>query len=212
MKTLTVNSFATALLAVAISSPFAGALLTSSAASGMAAQSAASAAQSDPFAPPTRAWEQGAIYRNTIPQNFETLILANTEAEKAIAQRVIDIYKIFENGPTNENLSGLISDEYIQHSIFLPNGRAPLAELFGFSAEQYPVKIDVHRIIVSGNYAFAHVNFRNLNDADPRDLGIAAVDMYRFDEETGILEEHWDVLQNVPSHSPNPNGMFLLAE
>lgn len=166
----------------------------------------------DPFAPPTRAWEQGAIYKNTIPKDFETLILANTDAEKEIAQKVIDIYKIFEEGPTNENLAPYISDEYIQHSIFLPNGRAPLAELFGFSAEQYPVSIDIHRIIVSGNYAFAHVNFRNLDFDDPRDLGIAAVDMYRFDEETGLLEEHWDVLQNVPSHSPNPNGMFLLAE
>ncbi|MEL6300478.1 MAG: hypothetical protein AAFR07_02435 [Pseudomonadota bacterium] len=166
----------------------------------------------DPFAPPTRAWEQAAIHRNSVPTDFETLILASTDAEKEIAQKVIRIYEIFEEGPTNENLAPYISDEYIQHSVFLPNGRAPLAELFGFSAEQYPVAIDVHRIIVSGNYAFAHVNFRNLENDDPRDLGIAAVDMYRFDEETGLLEEHWDVLQNVPSHSPNPNGMFLLAE
>ncbi|MEL7487127.1 MAG: hypothetical protein AAGJ87_07930 [Pseudomonadota bacterium] len=166
----------------------------------------------DPFAPPTRAWEQGAIYKNTIPKTFKTHILADTDAEREIARKVIKIYDIFVEGPTNDNLAGLISDEYIQHSIFLPNGRAPLAELFGFSAEQYPVAIDIHRIIVSGNYAFAHVNFRNLETDDPRDLGIAAVDMYRFDEETGLLEEHWDVLQNVPSHSPNPNGMFLLAE
>ena len=166
----------------------------------------------DPFAPPTRAWEQGAIYKNSIPKNFKTHILANTDAEREIARKVIKIYEIFTEGPTNENLAPYISDRYIQHSIFLPNGRAPLAELFGYSAEQYPVAIDIHRIIVSGNYAFAHVNFRNLENDDPRDLGIAAVDMYRFDEETGLLEEHWDVLQNVPSHSPNPNGMFLLAE
>lgn len=177
----------------------------------------AEAQQTDPFAPPTRAWEQGAIYQNTIPESFETLILANTDEEKAIAERVIRIYEIFTEGPTNENLAPLISDEYIQHSIFLPNGRAPLAELFGMSVEERTaegakVSIDVHRIIVSGNYAFAHVNFRNLDNSDPRDLGIAAVDMYRFNAETGILEEHWDVLQNVPSHSPNPNGMFLLAE
>lgn len=165
----------------------------------------------DPFAPPTRAWEQGAIYKNTIPGPFETLILADSEKEKEIARRVMEIYAIFETGPTNENLSDLISDEYIQHSIFLPNGRAPLAELFGYSAEQYPVKIDVHRVIVQGLYAFAHVNFRNLENGDPRDLGIAAVDMYRFNEDL-VLEEHWDVLQNVPSHSPNPNGMFLLAK
>ncbi|MEM8870104.1 MAG: hypothetical protein AAGB10_16260 [Pseudomonadota bacterium] len=170
------------------------------------------AQENDPFAPPTRAWEQGAIYKNTVPTDFETHILAETEAELEIAQRVLDIYEIFVEGPTNENLAPYISDEYIQHSIFLPNGRAPLAELFGGSVEEREISIDIHRIIVSGNYAFAHVNFRNLDHDDPRDLGIAAVDMYRFDEETGLLEEHWDVLQNVPSHSPNPNTMFLLAE
>ncbi|MEM9739008.1 MAG: nuclear transport factor 2 family protein [Pseudomonadota bacterium] len=171
-----------------------------------------SAQEADPFAPPTRAWEQGSIYKNTVPTDFETHILAETEAELEIAQKVLDIYEIFVNGATNENLAPYISDEYIQHSVFLPNGRAPLAELFGGSVEERDIKIDIHRIIVSGNYAFAHVNFRNLDFDDPRDLGIAAVDMYRFDEETGLLEEHWDVLQNVPSHSPNPNTMFLLAE
>lgn len=170
------------------------------------------AQESNPFAPPTRAWEQGAIYKNSVPTNFETHILAETEAELEIAQKVLDIYEIFVTGATNENLAPYISDEYIQHSIFLPNGRAPLAELFGGSVEERVISIDIHRVIVSGNYAFAHVNFRNLDHDDPRDLGIAAVDMYRFDEETGLLEEHWDVLQNVPSHSPNPNTMFLLAE
>ncbi len=170
------------------------------------------AQDSNPFAPPTRAWEQGAIYQNTVPTNFETHILAETEAELEIVQRVIDIYEIFEAGATNENLAPYISDEYIQHSIFLPNGRAPLAALFGGSVEERDISIDIHRIIVSGNYAFAHVNFRNLDHDDPRDLGIAAVDMYRFDAKTGLLEEHWDVLQNVPSHSPNPNTMFLLAK
>ena len=178
----------------------------------LASSNLATAQANNPFAPPTRAWEQAAIHKNTIPTEFETHILAETEAELEIAQRVIKIYELFLEGPTNESLAPYISDEYIQHSIFLPNGRAPLAELFGGSVEERDISIDIHRIIVSGNYAMAHVNFRNLDHDDPRDLGIAAVDMYRFDEETGLLEEHWDVLQNVPSHSPNPNGMFLLAK
>ena len=171
----------------------------------------AAAQEDNPFAPPERAWQQGMIYRNTVPTGFEPLILADTPEEIAIAEKILEIYRIFENGPTNENLAPLISDEYIQHSSMLPNGRAPLAELFGRSWEQYPSAIDVHRIMVQGNYAFAHVNFRNLETDDPRDLGMAAVDIYRFDED-GILVEHWDVLQNVPAFAPNPNGMFLLAE
>jgi len=169
------------------------------------------AAQDDPFAPPERAWQQGAIYKNSVPTDFETLILADTDEEHEIARKVIEIYRIFAEGPTDENLSHLISERYIQHSVYLPNGRAPLAELFGLAAEEYPVTIDVHRVIVQDDYAFAHVNFRNLDTDDPRDMGMAAVDIYRFDED-GLLVEHWDVLQDVPAFSPNPNGMFLLAE
>ena len=37
---------------------------------------------------------------------------------------------------------------------------------------------------------------------------MAAVDMYLFDE-AGKIVEHWDVVQTVPSHSPNPNDMFV---
>lgn len=170
-----------------------------------------SAASDDPFAPPERAWQQDAIYKNTIPTGWETLVLADTEAEREIARKVIEIYRLFESGPTDENLSPLIAERYIQHSVFIPNGRAPLAELFGQSAEEYPVVIDIHRIIVQDNYAFAHVNFRNLDNENPNDLGMAAVDIYRFND-AGLLEEHWDVVQNVPAFSPNPNGMFLLAE
>ncbi|MEM1074990.1 MAG: nuclear transport factor 2 family protein [Pseudomonadota bacterium] len=168
-------------------------------------------AQDDPFAPPERAWQQGAIYKNSVPTGFSTLILADTEQEREIAQKVIEIYRIFESGPTDENLSHLISARYIQHSVYLPNGRAPLVELFGLAAEEYPVQIDIHRIIVQENYAFAHVNFRNLDTANPKDLGLAAVDMYRFNDD-GLLVEHWDVLQEVPAFSPNPNGMFLAAD
>ncbi|MEO0760042.1 MAG: nuclear transport factor 2 family protein [Cyanobacteria bacterium J06648_16] len=162
----------------------------------------------DPFAPPTRAWQQGAIYQNTIPRDFETHIIANNDADRARAQRIIDLYRLLEANPTNETLSEFISDRYIQHSIFLPNGRAPLAELFGGSVEEYPVALDVHKVIVVGDWAMAHVNFRNLDTDSPKDKGMAAVDMYLFDAD-GKITEHWDSLQVVPSHSPNPNGMFV---
>mgnify|MGYP001795185616 FL=1 len=76
------------------------------------------------------------------------------------------------------------------------------------ATDQYPVAIDVHRVIVVGNSAMAHVNFRNLDNDDPNDMGMAAVDIYLFDSE-GKIVEHWDVLQTVPSHAPNPNGMFV---
>lgn len=168
----------------------------------------ATAQQADPFAQPKRAWEQAPIYRNTIPTEFETHIIAATEADRATAQRIIDLYKVFETNPTIENVGEYVSDRYIQHSAMLPNGKAPLAMLFSGSVAEHPAEIDVHKVIVVGNWAMAHVNFRNLEEDSPKDKGIAAVDMYLFDKD-GKITEHWDVLQVVPSHSPNPNGMFL---
>ncbi len=162
----------------------------------------------DPFAPPTRSQDQGFIYRNSIPQGFETHILVNNEQDQARAERIIEFYEVLSTRPTIETVGEYVSDQYIQHSTMLPNGRQPLAMLFKGSVDEYPVKIDVHKVIVVGDSAMAHVNFRNLDNDDPDDMGMAAVDMYLFDSE-GKITEHWDVLQTVPSHAPNPNGMFV---
>lgn len=163
--------------------------------------------EKDAFAPPTRSQDQGFIYRNTIPQNFKTHILVNNDQDRARAERIIEFYKLLATRPTIDSVAEYVSDRYIQHSTMLPNGRQPLAMLFKGSVDEYPVAIDVHKVIVVGNSAMAHVNFRNLDNNSPNDKGMAAVDMYLFDAE-GKITEHWDVLQLVPSHAPNPNGMF----
>ncbi|MEM9212235.1 MAG: hypothetical protein AAGA63_12195 [Pseudomonadota bacterium] len=162
----------------------------------------------DPFAPPTRSQDQGFIYRNSIPEGFETHVLVNNDTDRARAERIIEFYGVLSTRPTIESVGEYVSDQYIQHSTQLPNGRQPLAMLFKGSTDEYPVAIDVHRVIVVGNSAMAHVNFRNLDNNDPSDMGMAAVDIYLFDSE-GKITEHWDVLQTVPSHAPNPNGMFV---
>jgi predicted SnoaL-like aldol condensation-catalyzing enzyme len=165
------------------------------------------AAQSAPQ-PPTTSQEQGLNFRNTVPQDFETIIIAPTEADRARAEQILEIYDILETAPTPENLRPYISDSYIQHNTLIPDGYIPLAMMFSASVAEYPVEIDVHKVMVSGDWAFAHVNFRNLSNNDPDDLGTAAVDIYLYDAD-GMVAEHWDVLQGVPTHSGNPNGMFL---
>jgi len=54
----------------------------------------------------------------------------------------------------------------------------------------------VHKIIAVGDYVFAHVNFLNLFNDDPKDTGIAGVDVYKMDAD-GKAIEHWDTLQFV---------------
>ncbi|MEM7741493.1 MAG: hypothetical protein AAF225_11915 [Pseudomonadota bacterium] len=161
-----------------------------------------------PFAPPTRGWEQGPIYKNVIPEGYTTHIIANTPEDRARAERLLDLYVLLADKPTIEAVSEYVSDSYIQHSSMLPNGREPLTMLFGGSAAENPTFIDVHKVIVVGDWAMAHVNFRQMDDDAPEDKGSAAVDMYFFNED-GQITEHWDVIQPVPSHQPNPNGMFV---
>ncbi|MEO1363392.1 MAG: hypothetical protein AAFU86_06410 [Pseudomonadota bacterium] len=166
------------------------------------------AAAQDAAQPPTTSQEQGLNYRNTVPRDFETIIIAQTEADRARAAQIIEIYEVLETAPTPENMARYISERYIQHNTVIPNGPVPLAMMFSSSVAQYPVEIDVHKVMVSGDWAMAHVNFRNLSNDDPNDLGTAAVDIYLYDA-GGMVAEHWDVLQGVPTHSANPNGMFL---
>lgn len=161
-----------------------------------------------PAGQPTKSSDQELNFLQSVPTNFETHIYVADEEGAQRAQMIIDIYKLLEAGPTIDALREYVADGYIQHSTMLPDGPQPLAMLFSSSTKQYPVAIDVHKIAVVGDFAMAHVNFRNLETADPADLGIAAVDMYLFGED-GKIVEHWDTLQNVPTHSANPNTMFL---
>ncbi len=169
----------------------------------LAAQNATNANEA-----PTTSREQQQVHRMSVPEEFTTHIYAESEQARARAQQIIELYELLENGGTIEEVSEYVSDDYIQHSPTIPNGPQPLAMLFAASTAQYPVAIDVHRIAVVGDFAMSHVNFRNLDTDDPRDLGIAAVDMYLWGED-GKIVEHWDTLQEVPTYSANTNTMFL---
>lgn len=162
----------------------------------------------DAFAPPTKSQDQQMDKRNVVPTDFETQIIVVDEAGRKRAEKIIKLYEVFATNPSGETMKEFMSDTYIQHSTGVPNGRDPIAMLFASSVAQYDVAIDIHKIIVVGDWAMAHVNFRNVDNAQPDDLGTAAVDMYLFGSD-GRIEEHWDVLQEVPTHSANPNGMFV---
>ncbi|MEM7707150.1 MAG: hypothetical protein AAF358_16460 [Pseudomonadota bacterium] len=159
-------------------------------------------------AKPRTSQDQGLNYRNTAPQDFDTVIIAANAADRARAQEILEIYRVLESDPSIANMRKYIASGYIQHNTVIPDGPEPLAMVFSSSVAQYPVAIDVHKVMVLGDWAMAHVNFRNLSGNNPNDLGIAAVDIYRYNADGKVIE-HWDVLQGVPTHSANPNGMFL---
>ena len=69
--------------------------------------------------------------------------------------------------------------------------------------------VEVYQIIAVDNYVWAHVKFKNFYSNDVADLGVAGVDIFKFNEE-GRITDHWDVLLSVSEveNLANQNGMF----
>ncbi len=99
---------------------------------------------------------------------------------------------------------------HIQHNPLLPDGAAGLGAAFAaLTQERKNARVVIHRIIASGDWVWAHVNFLNLYTDDPDDLGVAGVGIRRMNAD-GIALEHWDAPQPVADAvSPvNGHGMF----
>ncbi len=96
------------------------------------------------------------------------------------------------------------ADGYIQHSPGLADGLESLLELIaGFDRDFPGYAIAVKRVIGEGDLVFAHCHYTY----GPRDRrGKAIAEIFRFDGD--LIVEHWDVIQDVPAESRNPNGMF----
>jgi predicted SnoaL-like aldol condensation-catalyzing enzyme len=140
-----------------------------------------------------------------------TTIDANDARSIRNKEAILALYEMMINqkkGP--EAVQKFLAPGYIQHNPLIPTGAESLGAFFGqVAAGRANLSVVVHKIIASGDYVWAHVNFLNLFNDDPDDRGIAGVDIYRFDAE-GKMVEHWDVLQEVPDpeKSANGNGMF----
>jgi predicted SnoaL-like aldol condensation-catalyzing enzyme len=94
--------------------------------------------------------------------------------------------------------------QYIQHSPGIADGLQALLGLIEQLDRDFPgYSIEVKRVIAEGDFAFAHCHY-TFGPHDPR--GKAIAEIFRFEGE--LIVEHWDVIQDVPAHSVNDNGMF----
>ena len=60
----------------------------------------------------------------------------------------------------------------------IATGAEALGGFFDAVVRDRPLfRVEVHRIIASGDYAWAHVNFINLYTDEPGDLSVAGVDI-----------------------------------
>ena len=157
---------------------------------------------------PTTSQEQAMDARNVVPESFETIVIAPDEKSRERAMKLIALYDVFARDPSPEALSEFIAEGYIQHSSAAPDGYTGIGMVFSRSVKLYPVALDVHKVMVVGDWAMAHVNFRNLEKPEEGDLGYTAVDMFTFNDEDKVTE-HWDAVQGIPTYSVKPrHGMF----
>jgi predicted SnoaL-like aldol condensation-catalyzing enzyme len=111
---------------------------------------------------------------------------------------VVALLKSIETGESGP-ISSINPQKYIQHNLGVADGLAG----FGALMQQLPphsARVNTIRVFQDEAYVFAHTDY---NFFGPK-IGF---DIFRF--ENGLIVEHWDNLQEKPSH-PNPSGHTMI--
>ena len=117
---------------------------------------------------------------------------------------VRDFYDMaFNQQRPEEAVRRYVGSYYRQHNPQAGDGPEPfIAFVKGFTQAFPQLKVDFKRFIAEGDLVAVHSHQKTA----PEDRGTAVVDIFRLED--GKIVEHWDVLQIIPDHSANPNGMF----
>lgn len=102
-----------------------------------------------------------------------------------------------------EAARAVLAPDYIQHNLTIPTGADGLINLIPILQEN-GVGVATHRVIVDGDYVVTHNTFENADIFGAAQL--ASFDVFRIED--GLLAEHWDNLQPVPTETASGRTMF----
>lgn len=118
-------------------------------------------------------------------------------------QNVLDFYDCLINRKDFEAARAYVGPGYTQHNPLWPSGIDGMRTFAETLKRDFPqARSEIKRAFADGDHVILHIH----SVRTPGSRGRAIVDIFRMEQ--GKIVEHWDVIQDIPETSANPNGMF----
>ena len=128
---------------------------------------------------------------------------SRTAEEQRNLDHVLGLFRNVLQPLDPDQVERYISPDYIQHSPMAAPGRESLKAFLKVVRAASPNSSQrLLRAFVDGDHVIIHYHVKK----SPEDLGFVVMDIFRLTN--GMVVEHWDCVQDVPAHSPNPISMF----